>query len=211
MLGFAAISVIAGAWLFNNKNNNNKALKKKALGTKDTWKDRLFMSRNPERMFDFQPKLIGARKMLASAPPFSGQAKNTNPRVPTPFFMPVPKQAPRVDWRSQTASSMFKRPAYKESYKRIHQMVYGTPTVEARRGLLQVDWGHSDMKGYPIHQGRVQSWLGYGERYEPEGLVNDLNTKTLHFDLGKVLKNRLSSNTVNLDEKYEPSAHKVKF
>lgn len=123
-----------------------------------TYSERLAHSRQTDKLYDLTGKKTLAEKFKKAASPFSGTTKNMAPRVPPPYVAPIPKLSHRIDWRSSTGH-LFQKPEFKQSYKRVHQMVYGTPTTFARRGQLTSDWGHAHMKGYPIHQGRTQNWL----------------------------------------------------
>lgn len=113
---------------------------------------------DPAVLYGYNDRGVLSQKLKYGASPFSGGSKNMNPRVPPPYVAPIPKLAHRIDWKGTTAQ-IFQQPEFKKSYKRIHQMVYGTPQAQARRGQLQTDWGPAHMKGYPIHQGRTQNWL----------------------------------------------------
>lgn len=166
-----------------------------------THDDRLRVARDPEKLYDLSGRKTLYNKLATGSTPFSGQTRNANPRVPPPYVAPVPRNSHRVDWRSPTASSMFKNPAFKEAYKRIHQMVYGTPTAQARRGQLQVDWGYSPDKGYPIPRGRVQSWLpsNYHSPFPDSGIApENQSEKVTHFDLLKPINNRKQTQHIPL-------------
>lgn len=123
-----------------------------------TYSERRDAAGHPSVLYGYDNRGTLSQKMKVAAPPFQGGSKNMNPRVPPPYVAPIPKLAHRIDWKG-TTSQMFQEPEFKKSYKRIHQMVYGTPQAQARRGQLQTDWGPAHMKGYPIHQGRTQNWL----------------------------------------------------
>jgi len=151
------------------------------------------VSRQPEKLYDLTGQDTYQRRLKLGASPFSGQSKNMAPRVPPPYVIPVPKHAQRIDWKSPTGSSVFKNPEFQKSFKRIHQIVYGTPTTQARRGQLQTDWGPAHMKGYPIHQGRTQSWLPGLFPNVPSGIRGedmpiDHRHIVNHFDIGTRLQ-----------------------
>ena len=184
----AAAALIGGGW-YMKKNHPQKLTEyfpQLFPAMPKNQEQRLAIARQPEKLYDLTGRKTLYNRLAVALPPYSGQSKNANPRVPPPFIAAVPRGAARIDWKSPTASSLFKKPAYQESYKRIHQMVYGTPTAQARRGQLQVDWGPSPDKGYPIHKGRVQSWLpmNYSTPFPESGtLPENKSVKVTHFDL----------------------------
>ena len=150
MLLIAALGVLGIAFLYlENKDKDQQG--ERFSGLREA-------AKNPWNVYDFTNK-IRSQKAAVGADPFSGQGKNSNPRAPPPFIAPVPKLAQRIDWKSPSSSSFLKDPAFREANKRIHQLVYGTPTVMARKGQLTSDWGYNVDQGYPIHRGRAQSWL----------------------------------------------------
>ena len=167
-------------------------------------KNRLAVSRQPEKMYDLTGQATLDRRIAVGSAPFSGTSKNMNPRVPPPYVTPVPKHAQRIDWKSPTGSSVFKNPAFQKSYKRISQIVYGTPTTFARRGQLQTDWGSAHMKGYPIHQGRTQTWLPGlfpGTPSAADGTAMPIDHKHIvnHFDLGTRLRGHTVKQNMHQD------------
>lgn len=177
-----------------------------------THKNKLAVSRQPEKMYDLTGQATLERRKKLGAAPFSGQSKNMAPRVPPPYVTPIPKHAQRIDWKSPTGSSVFKNPAFRQSYKRIHQIVYGTPSTFARRGQLQTDWGPAHMKGYPIHQGRTQSWLpglfpNAPSAVDGQSMPIDHRHIVNHFDLGS----RLSGHSVkqNLHQDFMDEGKRV--
>lgn len=209
-----ALAVLAAWWTYDRSSEKGGP---KILGEKNYagHKQQLAISRKPMKLYDLTGRDTYDRRRAVGLPPFSGQSKNMNPRVPPPFTAPIPKLAHRIDWKSPTASSMFRDPVFRQNYKRMHQMVYGTPTTFARRGQLQADWGPAEgnNKGYPIQRGRTQSWL--------PGLFPDAMTgvnayelplapsKEIanHTDLGSYLKDHTRS--VNLHSEFAPSSKRI--
>jgi len=211
MLAGIVVVGLAAWWLMYQKGmSESSPTSARNLGTH---KHKLSVSRQPEKLHDLTGKATLKRRMEVAAPPFSGTSRNMNPRVPPPHVAIIPKHAARIDWKSPTASSMFKNPAFRQSYKRIHQITFGTPSTFARRGQLQTDWGPAHFKGYPIHQGRTQSWLPgvMPDVHRPENAseLDHHNAPASHFDLGPVLHRRHNQGHVNKNEEFAVGNKKI--
>ena len=155
---------------------------------------RVTVSRDQEKLYGYDRSAL-ADKMRVATAPFTGSARNMNPRVPEPYVAPKPRGAERIDWKG-TTSEIFRQPEFKKAYKRIHQMVYGTPQAQARRGGLSVDWGSAHMKGYPIHQGRTQNWLpsvmpsAVQAQHSKDIPLSHHKTLSSHYNIGDTLYQR---------------------
>lgn len=212
MLGALTFGGLAGVYLYNKREKEVKSGRARVLPDIPSsvlgslHQKRVKASQNLHSLYN--TTAMQQRRAMIAAPPFSGQAETLNPRIPPPHLHPTPKQASRLDWRAGV-SDIFNTEHFRSTYKRIHQIVYGTPTAQARKGLLQVDWGHSKEKGYPIHKGRVQDWLPMGSsRFPASGILPVDQTKVvMHFDLGGYLnKNRRRRNP---DYERKPEGDKI--
>lgn len=178
----AALAALYAKFNSDKKKSKYTATKKDQVSGVEIDKEKLQAGLSIKNLYKNDRVIL--KKLSTGQPPFAGVTRGNAPRAPNLYLTPVRnKEVSRIDWR-KPSNQIFTTDEYKNAFKRMHQITHGTPKPAARQGGLDVGWGHSKMKGNPIHQSKVQHWVSMDpsrpshsevDPAKPNNLVNHRN------------------------------------